>query len=71
MKVFISWSGQRSQRIATSLGRWLGDSMTDISVWMSKDSISAGARWADELAEALEESTFGIICLTPESLTGC
>jgi len=37
-------------------------------VWASGHDIGAGARWGPELANELQHSNFGILCLTPENL---
>jgi hypothetical protein len=68
MKVFVSWSGDRSKTIANALKHWLPDVFQGIQVWMSDHDIPAGARWSDELGGELETSSFGILCLTPENL---
>jgi len=47
---------------------WLEDVFQGIDVWMSGHDISAGARWGVELNAMLEASSFGILCLTPESI---
>lgn len=36
---------------------------------MSKHDIESGARWSIELSSQLEESDFGILCLTPDNLS--
>lgn len=67
MKVFISWSGHRSQAVATALRELIPDALQDVDVWMSAHEIAAGTRWSSELGGALEGSGFGILCLTPEN----
>ncbi len=67
-QVFVSWSGERSKLVAESLARWLPKVLQGLEVWMSEHDISAGARWDHELAEQLEVSHFGVVCLTPENL---
>ncbi len=39
-----------------------------VKPWLSEADIEAGERWATEVAEELEASNFGIICVTPENL---
>lgn len=39
-----------------------------VDPWLSQADISAGDRWAQEVAKGLESSNFGIICITPENL---
>ena len=68
MKVFVSWSGERSKTVASSLKHWLPDVFQGLSVWMSQHDIHAGVRWDSALGIELEASSFGIVCLTPENL---
>lgn len=67
MKIFLSWSGERSKLLASSLRDWLPMFLNFTEPWMS-DRIDKGTRWSDEVAEQLEKSSIGIICLTPENL---
>ena len=68
MKVFISWSGERSKNIANALREWLPNVIQAIKPWISASDIDKGARWSSDIASQLEESVIGIICLTPENL---
>lgn len=69
MKIFISWSGDRSKELATALKLWLSDVFPeDVQTWMSNHDIGAGARWNVDLANELDSANFGILCLTPENL---
>ncbi len=67
MKVFISWSGDRSRKLAEFLTGWLKKLPLAIEPWVSKDAIDPGTRWGKELAEALEGTSFGILCITSEN----
>jgi hypothetical protein len=67
MKIFISWSGERSRVIANSLRVWLGDVIQFVSPWMSDQDIDKGAWWTAQIAHELESSAFGIICVTKEN----
>lgn len=69
MKVFISWSGSRSETVARKLRDWLPDIIQSVRPWMSEVDISPGARWGNEVERELTESRFGILCLTRENLT--
>ena len=69
MKVFISWSGSRSQELAKTLREWLPLVLDYVEPWVSETDIAAGDRWAQAIGSELEESNFGIICITPENLT--
>jgi len=68
MKVFISWSGEKSRLVASGLKAFLQDVNQRIIVWFSDTDIKAGDRWGNELASRLESSNYGIICVTQESL---
>jgi len=68
MKVFISWSGASSKAVAASLRKHLPLILQGLDCFMSKHDLESGARWAQELAEQLDESNFRILCLTHESL---
>jgi len=67
LKVFLSWSGIRSSKVASALREWLPLVINDVEPWMSEEDIAAGARWSLEIAGSLEKSGFGIICVTPEN----
>jgi hypothetical protein len=69
MKVFISWSGERSKQMAKALDDWLPKVLQQVDPWMSESDISAGERWSVELSKQLEASEFGIICLTPDNVS--
>ena len=67
MKIFISWSGPRSQYIAKALNDWLPKVIQAVDPWMSSEDIAVGTRWAAEISNNLSEIRVGIICLTPEN----
>ncbi len=68
MKVFISWSGEQSKAVALKLRDWLPIVLHYVRPWVSASDIDAGKRWSDEVAQELDQSSFGILCLTPENL---
>jgi hypothetical protein len=67
MLVFLSWSGQRSKLMAEALETWLSQVIQAVEPWISSD-IEKGARWGSEIADKLERSKIGIICLTRDNL---
>ena len=69
MKVFISWSGERSQILAQALREWLPLVLHFVEPWLSKSDIDAGERWALEIAKELEANHCGIICITRENVS--
>lgn len=68
MKIFISWSGKRSQKMAEALRDWLPHVFQTLQPWVSSGDIQAGTRWANQLAKALNEIEFGILCITNENM---
>ena len=69
LKIFISWSGERSKAVASALKLFLSDFfLDDVQTWMSDHDIGAGARWNADLSLELDSSNFGILCVTPENL---
>lgn len=69
MKVFLSWSGSSSFKVANSLRNWLPTVLQAIKPWLSEEDINKGSRWSFELSEELESTQACIVCLTPDSLT--
>lgn len=68
MKVFVSWSGQRSQALGVALHDWIPLVLHYAEPWLSQADIEAGQRWAEQVAKELEASNFGIICVTKENV---
>lgn len=68
MKVFISWSGTTSHRIALILRDWLLTVIHAIDPWVSSEDIKKGDRWSAQLAKQLDETSYGIICITPTNV---
>ena len=64
VKVFISWSGDTSLKVAQLLRDWLPYVINAIEPYVSSEDIDKGARWSTDIAKELEDSTFGILCVT-------
>lgn len=67
MKVFISWSGERTKKVAEAFNEWLGQLIQATEPWISPN-IEKGKRWNEEIKKALGESKVGIICLDKDNL---
>lgn len=68
MKVFISWSGQRSQRFAEFLKSWLEQVVPNgISAFVSSQNIEKGTRGLNTIAQELEAGDYGIIVTTADT----
>ena len=68
MKVFISWSGNKSHKVAMIFREWLPSVIQSLEPYVSSEDIDKGARWSSDIAKELEDSTFGILCVTKDNL---
>ena len=68
MKTFIAWSGARSRLLANALVHWIPDVIQRAKTWTSDNDIEAGAQWISNLTRGLDDTRFGILCITPENL---
>jgi hypothetical protein len=64
MRVFISWSGTRSQEVAEELKTWIKKVIQSAEPWVSTD-MQSGVKWMADLSDSLDEISIGIICVTP------
>lgn len=67
MKVFISWSGQRSKAVAELISDWIKCVIQVSRPWISTRDIDRGAIWFSEISDQLKNTSAGIICLTQEN----
>jgi hypothetical protein len=70
MKVFISWSGDRSKAIAEELRDWLPTIVQSLEPFISTQDVPVGGRGLNVLASELQDCSFGILCLTQENKEG-
>lgn len=68
MKVFLSWSDTTSHKVALTLRDWLPSVIQSVVPYVSSEDIDKGARWSTDIAKELEDSAFGILCVTKENL---
>lgn len=64
MKVFISWSGETSRRVAGVIREWLPSVIQAVTPYVSSEDIDKGARWSSDISGELELSNYGILCVT-------
>src|SRR6266403_3949719 len=69
MKVFISWSGPISNKVAVLLRDWLPSVIQAVEPYVSSEDIDKGARWSTDIAKELEAAHFGILCITPDNIS--
>jgi len=67
MKVFISYSGKLSLKVAEAFNKWLPLVIQSVDTFFSPE-MEKGKKWLTEIPSALEECDFGIICLTSNNL---
>ena len=68
MKVFISWSGERSKKVALIFREWLPTVIQALEPFVSSEDIEKGSRWNTDIAQELNETKFGIICVTKDNI---
>ncbi|NVZ36572.1 toll/interleukin-1 receptor domain-containing protein [Pseudomonas sp. 21615526] len=67
MKVFVSWSGQRSKAVAELISDWIKCVLQASHPWISTRDIDKGAIWFSEISDQLKDTAAGIVCLTHEN----
>lgn len=67
MRVFMSWSGERSRQVAELLKWWTRSVIQASRPWISTEDIDRGALWFSEINNGLNETAVGIVCLTKEN----
>lgn len=68
MKVFLSWSGDKSHKVAVVFRNWFPSVIQSLVPYVSSEDIDKGTRWSTDIAKELEDSSFGILCVTKENL---
>lgn len=69
MKLFLSWSGEKSHKVALVFRDWFPSVIQSLVPYVSSEDIDKGTRWSTDIAKELEDSSFGILCVTKENLT--
>jgi len=67
MRVFISWSGERSRAVGDVLRRWFPSMLQAVRPYFSPDDVAKGSRWSTEIAKELEASRVGLLIVTAEN----
>jgi hypothetical protein len=68
MKIFLSWSGDLSRELAEALRDWFPGVIQSVRPFFTPNDIEKGARWSKDIAHELEQSSFGIFCITKQNL---
>lgn len=67
MKIFLSWSGERSRSVATIFADWIRCVLQAADPWISSRDIDRGAVWFSEIGDQLNGVSMGIVFLTNEN----
>lgn len=67
MKVFISWSGERSRLVGELLKFWSRCVIQNLEPWISTE-MNRGVFWFPKIKDELDQSMNAIVCLTKENL---
>lgn len=68
MKVFISWSGEISKKVAEILKKNIPCIIQNVEIFFSSNDIVKGENWDTKLTEELNQSNYGIVCLTSDNV---
>jgi hypothetical protein len=68
LKIFLSWSGETSHKVSLIFRDWLPSVIQSIEPYVSSEDIDKGTRWSTDIAMELEESSYGILCVTPNNI---
>ena len=68
MKIFISWSDERSHAIAVALGDWIPSVIQAVETYVSSEDIRKGTRWINDVSNELNQSSLGILCVVPGNI---
>jgi hypothetical protein len=68
MKVFISWSGDLSHRVALALRDWMPSVLQSLEPYVSSEDIDKGARWSTDISAELEGSNSGVLVVTRSNI---
>lgn len=69
MRIFVSWSGERSKAVAKVVNNWVQSVIQSARPWLSTENIENGSVWYNSISTQLSETTFGIICITQDNKT--
>lgn len=67
-KVFISWGGDLSKKLAEEVRKWLPSVIQSVVPYFTPDDIDKGKRWESDITNELMLSDIGIICLTKDNI---
>ena len=67
MRIFVSWSMERSKHLSEIFSKYLPMILQNVEVFVSHADLDPGIEWNLKLNQELDSTDFGIICVTPEN----
>lgn len=68
MKIFVSWSGFITKRVAELIRDWLPNVLQSIDPWVSSEDIEKGEIWFTSIADTISTVVIGIVCLSKDNV---
>jgi len=67
MRIFLSWSGEKSRSFAEEFKPWLEQVLPGTDVWLSSEDIDKGTIWFTQIIDELASCHCGVLCITREN----
>ena len=67
MKVFYSWSGQKSHKTAMAFSEWVPCVLNAVKPWISSEDIDRGSIWLNDIMGQLKDTNYGLVFVTKEN----
>lgn len=68
MDLFLSWSTERSKKLANIFNKWVTKVIPQLDVYYSPDDIQPGERWSDSIKDGLKGNPMGIFFVVEENI---
>lgn len=68
MDVFLSWSTERSQKLAKMFNEWIINVLPTVKTYISTEQIGPGDRWSESIGKGLETNFMGIFFMVEENI---
>ncbi len=69
MDLFLSWSGERSKKLALIFNEWVLNVLPTLDIYISLKQIKPGERWIDNIGKGLQNNYTGIFFLVRENIS--
>lgn len=69
MDLFLSWSGERSKKLALIFNEWVLNVLPTLDIYISLKQIKPGERWIDNIGRGLQNNYTGIFFLVRENIS--